>query len=100
MDRIPTKFKCKIVLIPDGPNSVSKFYLQVADKKLTTTVFPLLFREARASGLILTLIANSKLTQWPESRALVEKNRRTPLHFDICRGAVDCVFKTVISTIN
>ena len=49
MDKISTKIKSKIVLIPDGPNSMSKFYLQIADKKLTT-VFPLLFCEARASG--------------------------------------------------
>ena len=65
VDRIPAKIKCKIhapfvltnfcktqlarylVLTPTGPNSVSKFYLQIADKKLSATVFPLLVREAR-----------------------------------------------------
>ena len=54
MYRIATKIKCKIVLIPKGPNSVSNFYLQIADKKRTTTVFPLLFCEASASGPLLS----------------------------------------------
>ena len=44
-----------LVLIPDDPNSVSKFYLQIAEKKLTTTVFLLLFREARALGCFAKL---------------------------------------------
>ena len=30
----------------DGPNSVIKFYLQTADKKLTATVFLILFHTA------------------------------------------------------
>ena len=72
MDSIPTKIKCKIhapflltnfyktllarylVLIPDSPNSVTKFYLPIADKKLTTTAFPLLFREARVWAVLIS----------------------------------------------
>ena len=44
----------------DVPNSITKFYLQIVDKKLTATFFPLLFQEANA---------------WPETCALVEKIR-------------------------
>ena len=50
---------------------MTEFYLQRADKQRTTTAFPLLFREARAWTI--------SLTRWPESRALVEKNRTSPL---------------------
>ena len=39
----------------------------------------------------------AKLTRWPEPRALVEKNRTSPLPYGFCRCEVDCVFKTVIS---
>ena len=44
-----------------------KFYLQIADKKLMATVFLLLLREADAWAVF------DKLTQWPETCALVEK---------------------------
>ena len=47
--------------------SVTKFYLQIADKKLTTTVFPLLFCEAYSLGHF------AKLSWRPEPRAHVEK---------------------------
>ena len=36
----------------DVPNSITKFYLQIVDKKLTATVFPLLFHEANAWAVL------------------------------------------------
>ena len=59
-----------------------KFYLQIADKKLTTTVLPLLFRDARAWVVLLT--------QWSEPRALVEKmeHLRYPMIFVAARWSV------------
>ena len=36
----------------DGLNSVIKFCSEIADKKLTAMVFPLLFREAKAWALL------------------------------------------------
>ena len=106
MDRIPTKIKCKIhapfiltkfyktqlaryLVLIQTIQTVTKFYLQIAGKKLTATVFPLLLREAR----IWTIL----LTRQPKPPALVEKYRTSPLHYDFCRCAVHYVFKTVIS---
>ena len=34
----------------------------------------------------------AQLTQWPEPRALVEKNQTSVTLYDFCRGAVDTVF--------
>ena len=86
MDRIPTKIKCKIhapfiltnfyktllarylVLIPDSPNSVTKFYLQIADKKLRyNNSFSIIVPCSEGLGCF------DKLTWWPEPRALVKK---------------------------
>ena len=36
----------------DVPNSVTKFYVQIADKKLRATVFPLMFHEANAWAVL------------------------------------------------
>ena len=74
MDRIPTKIKCKIhaffVLTnfckkrvasqvsscnTIQPNSMTKFCLQIAAKKITTMVFPLLLREVRVWVILLML---------------------------------------------
>ena len=69
-DRLPTKIKCKIhasfiltkfyktqlaryLVLIQPIQSVTKFYLLIADKKLTT-VFPLLFRDARAWAALLS----------------------------------------------
>ena len=95
-----TKVICRqspryLVLIPDDPNSVSKFYLQIAEKKNLQQRF---FHYCSVKRGPLGRFA--KLTRWLEPRALVEKNQTSPLPYDFCRGAVDCVFKTVISTIN
>ena len=95
MDRIATKIKCKIVLIPDSSNSVSKFYLQIADKKLMALVFPLFFHEARASGSFCS--ANSVAGTTCSGRK--KSNICYPVRF-LSWGSGHCVFKTVISTIN
>ena len=36
----------------DVPNSVTKFYVQIADKKLMATVFPLMLHEANAWAVL------------------------------------------------
>ena len=79
-----------LVLIPDGSNSVSKFYLQIVDKKLKQQFFHYCSVKRGSLGHF------AKLTQ-PEPCALVEKKNRTSLlPYDFCHGAVGCVFETVI----
>ena len=71
MDRIPTKIKCKIhapfiltnfyktqlaryLVLIQTIQFVTKVYLQIADKNLTTMVFQILFHEARAWAVWLS----------------------------------------------
>ena len=70
-------------------NSVIKFWQKTYGNGLSITV---------SWGQGLGRFA--RLTWRPETRALVEKIKhlyRSPLPYDFCRCAVDCVFKIVIS---
>ena len=71
---------------------MTKFYLQISDKKLTATVFPLLFREAYSLGRF------GKLTQWSEPRALVEKNRTSPLPYSFVAARWTVYFKLLFQS--
>ena len=107
MDRIPTKIKCKIHV----PFILTRFYKTSSLVSRPNLDYLVRYRVLLANSWLktyyngfLTIVPWSqglgcftKLTRWPESRALVEKNRTSPLSCNFCRCAVDCVFKTVIS---
>ena len=84
MDKIPTKIKCKIVLIPDSPNSMSKFYLQIADINLQQRFFHHCSVKQGPLGRFAMLI------WWLEPHAPVEKNRTSLLPCNFCRGVAWC----------
>ena len=107
MDRIPTKIKCKT----HAPFTLTKFYKTQLARYLVLINYLVRHKVLLANSWQKTydngfsiivpwsegLGRFAKLTRWPEPRALVEKNRTSPLPYDFCRCAVDCVFKTVIS---
>ena len=101
MDRIPTKIKCKIhapfiltkfyktqlaryLVLIQTIQTVTKFYLQVADKKLTTTVFPLLFREAYSLGRFAKLTRGRNYVLWQKKSNISVTVRFLSLRGGLC----------------
>ena len=75
---------------------MTKFYLQIADKKLMATVFSVALW-SKCLGRF------AKLTWWLETHALVEKIERLQkslLPHNYCHCMVHCVFKTYLKVIN